>query len=508
MSFLRSLPAYGPARDAYLLGAIQTGNLDAPEWVDVQCDPVTLSVSADYLKIQGERPPMAAYVAQAACDALDALLPTPRIVEAIEAAARERGRLIPFVPWPHWQDNSQLETSTILWREGNIPEVQAGTLIAGCLKDVVIAPRLAKMPGKVLIFGGIYADGRRVQLLQTNTAHHAGFDGGYAHGVRAIRDACLVNGQPARVSEILKDPARASWLSSEGALTVVRYPTATTASEPVPTSPTPAKPSPTTAPATTATWTLPEGTTLRRGHRGPLVAELQRLLARAGFSVARDSLFGNATEAAVIELQSERGLDVDGVVGPQTRKALGWVLPEEEDTEPGDLPDVPSILSDAEVDALFGPLLWVPAPTATEPGAVRITNGWTKDNLRRVVIPQLRGVQGAPQDGGIYLHRLIVEQTRALFAAGEAAGLRGLLLSWAGSWNPRLVRGGSTLSRHSYATSFDVNAAWNPMGKPAAPKGAKGSVVELIPLAVEHGYTNGMNWSRPDAMHFECFRVL
>ncbi len=32
MSFLASLPPHGPARDAAILGAIATGNLDAPDW--------------------------------------------------------------------------------------------------------------------------------------------------------------------------------------------------------------------------------------------------------------------------------------------------------------------------------------------------------------------------------------------------------------------------------------------------------------------------------------------
>jgi len=112
-------------------------------------------------------------------------------------------------------------------------------------------------------------------------------------------------------------------------------------------------------------------------------------------------------------------------------------------------------------------------------------------------------VDETPREGGPS-----VEETRALWAAWERAGLLPLVLSWAGSWNPRLVRGGSTLSRHAYAVSWDVNAAWNPMGKAPAPRGARGSVVELVPLAVEHGYTNGMNWSRPDSMHFEVCRLI
>lgn len=256
---------------------------------------------------------------------------------------------------------------------------------------------------------------------------------------------------------------------------------------------------------------------LRRGSVGDDVRVVQLALVRAGHDVVIDGVFGRRTEAATIRFQAERGLIEDGIVGPATREALGIAGPvtlaslrgrvvgDVEDTDPGVLP---SVLSDAEVDALFGPLEWVHAPTATEPGSVRITNGWTKDNLRRVVIPQLRGVEGAPADGGVYLHRLIAEQTRALFAAWEAAGLLPLVRTWAGSWNPRLVRGGSTLSRHSYATSFDINAAWNGLGKPAAPRGAIGSVVPLVPLAVAHGYTWGGRWNRPDAMHFEGVRVL
>jgi hypothetical protein len=123
-------------------------------------------------------------------------------------------------------------------------------------------------------------------------------------------------------------------------------------------------------------------------------------------------------------------------------------------------------------------------------------------------IPQLRSVSGAPKDGAIFLHRKVVEQTRALWAAWEKAVLLRLVLSWAGAWNPRLVRGGTTLSRHAYAVGWDINAAWNPLGKAPAPAGSTGSVVELVPLAVEHGYTNGMNWSRPDPMHFEVCRVM
>jgi N-acetyl-anhydromuramyl-L-alanine amidase AmpD len=58
--------------------------------------------------------------------------------------------------------------------------------------------------------------------------------------------------------------------------------------------------------------------TLRRGSSGPLVERLQEKI-----GVAVDGNFGAATEAAVREFQSQRGLVPDGIVGPQTWAAIG-----------------------------------------------------------------------------------------------------------------------------------------------------------------------------------------
>lgn len=70
----------------------------------------------------------------------------------------------------------------------------------------------------------------------------------------------------------------------------------------------------------------PSGSTrlLRRGDRGAEVAELQEALYRAGEDAGvADSVFGGATDAAVRRFQQSRGLAVDGIVGSQTRGALG-----------------------------------------------------------------------------------------------------------------------------------------------------------------------------------------
>jgi hypothetical protein len=63
--------------------------------------------------------------------------------------------------------------------------------------------------------------------------------------------------------------------------------------------------------------------TLRNGSSGPAVLELQRALAREGFDPGPlDGKFGSGTERAVRAFQRANGLDVDGIVGPMTQRAL------------------------------------------------------------------------------------------------------------------------------------------------------------------------------------------
>lgn len=66
------------------------------------------------------------------------------------------------------------------------------------------------------------------------------------------------------------------------------------------------------------------GAMTRRGARGPEVEQLQRQLNEAGARppLELDGKFGPLTEAAVREFQTRRNIQVDGVVGPETRGAF------------------------------------------------------------------------------------------------------------------------------------------------------------------------------------------
>lgn len=57
---------------------------------------------------------------------------------------------------------------------------------------------------------------------------------------------------------------------------------------------------------------------IRKGGRGDAVKATQEKLAKLGFDVTPDGIFGDATDHAVRELQTLFGYNVDGLVGPGT----------------------------------------------------------------------------------------------------------------------------------------------------------------------------------------------
>lgn len=72
---------------------------------------------------------------------------------------------------------------------------------------------------------------------------------------------------------------------------------------------------------------------LKRGSSGPAVVELQKKLKEKKFNPGLiDGNFGLGTEAAVIAFQKSKGLLADGIVGLQTRRALG-ILEEKKNTD-------------------------------------------------------------------------------------------------------------------------------------------------------------------------------
>lgn len=245
-------------------------------------------------------------------------------------------------------------------------------------------------------------------------------------------------------------------------------------------------------------------------------------------AVVADGIFGPATAKATKAWQTGRGLVADGVVGPGTWAAAvqeGFPVDAVPTTEqvdadvppdPADLVDEtsaawpprpagvkPLVSNDARND-VFGVIEYIASPTKTNPERVVITNDWARKNIVKVNIPEL-------SDKPISMHRLAAPQFKAWLAAATRKGLAGRIISYAGCWVPRYVRGSRTrLSCHSWATAIDVNVSWNRRGRRGALLGQKGCVRELAAFCADFGVFTGL-WYKgapEDSMHFEIFRVL
>jgi hypothetical protein len=260
-------------------------------------------------------------------------------------------------------------------------------------------------------------------------------------------------------------------------------------------------------------------TVLSVGSIGALVKSWELFLRGRGLLTEKevDQSYTEVTAEATSIFQEHNSLDIDGKVGPQTLAAarkLGYSTDIKDPqlvTPPGVVP-----LNYTRRQDLLGTIVAMPAPTSGNPEGVRITNGWQSEYLVKVHIPQLKGVLGAPASGDIFWNKKGTKQIVDLFESWEAAGLMKNVISWAGSWAPRYVRGSRTnLSNHTWASAFDINAAWNGLGCMPAPEGSKGSVRELVPLAIKHGfYWGGFGWEnqgsspRRDGMHFEIRTLI
>jgi hypothetical protein len=163
-------------------------------------------------------------------------------------------------------------------------------------------------------------------------------------------------------------------------------------------------------------------------------------------------------------------------------------------------------LTTSQKQRLFGPLLAKDDPK--RPGFLVVSPAWRRLHTRIIEVPQLEGVPGAPKDCCVRLHVRAVEPFVALWKAWQEAGMLKDVLSWDGGYVPRRVRGSRSISSHAFGIAFDINAHWNPLGRPPAPSGAIGSVARLVRLANRHGFFWGGHFrSRPDGMHFELARV-
>lgn len=236
---------------------------------------------------------------------------------------------------------------------------------------------------------------------------------------------------------------------------------------------------------------------LKLGTVSPEVARWQKVL-----GLPQSGIFDAATDKATRAWQTKNGLDPDGVVGPKSLTKAGlvsqtntWYPPKPNFGSP----------SNEERTRMFGSFAYK-RKNSTD---IVITDDWASKNIVKLHVPQLIGVEGFPKNGIILIHKRAAGPFMAFINEVQEKGLIDRIISWAGSFYPRFIRGSQqTLSNHSWGTAFDINAPENWLGAKPASVGKRGSLLELVPIANKHGfYWGGHYSSRLDGMHFELARI-
>jgi hypothetical protein len=87
-----------------------------------------------------------------------------------------------------------------------------GQLISGIKKDVILSSRIARQPGKVVIYGWHKPDGKPIQPVYSG---HVDWYVDYSHGIRLMNNQVLIDGKLMLVSEVLKHPVLYRLFSDE-----------------------------------------------------------------------------------------------------------------------------------------------------------------------------------------------------------------------------------------------------------------------------------------------------
>ncbi|NIK13171.1 N-acetylmuramoyl-L-alanine amidase [Alkalibacillus sp. S2W] len=134
---------------------------------------------------------------------------------------------------------------------------------------------------------------------------------------------------------------------------------------------------------------------LRLGDQGDAVKQLQVTLINRGYDLSQygtDGIFGSETEDAVISLQQDGNITVDGIVGPETRDVLNRnrILPNgiyQRGSQGGEVKRIQSALDElgfslGPIDGIYGP--------KTEKAIERFQSKFVPNEVDRIYGPNTR----------------------------------------------------------------------------------------------------------------------
>jgi hypothetical protein len=225
-------------REAFILSEVTSGNF--PEFLrrlktvpirgnvrdrdtgTVREVTASLQVMPDYLAVGSDadfvRMPMTPQTAQQIADRFSCVLPTRKMVNAIDEHAELR-----LTPHPLSKDREAVAT---FFAHHRIIERQRtgkplGLLTIGIKKDIVLSPRIFERPQRLAIYGWRQLDGKPIQSL---TIVHSNRYVDYSHGARLVLNNIEIDGKRTKITEVLADPRRCGLVSDEGPMSPPAYP--------------------------------------------------------------------------------------------------------------------------------------------------------------------------------------------------------------------------------------------------------------------------------------------
>lgn len=222
--------ASGSGRDAALVAEALRGNLPShlrdlqpvhfTGLAGGQQTRITLCVTPDYLAIGSDadhvRVPLGLPAALRVADAFDMMLPTTRMVDAIHSQADLRVAPSPMTPGAAMSSTGYfLRHDATIDAQFDRAGARDGLLVAGHKKDLVIANRLARAPGRVAIYGWHRSNGAPIQPLSTV---HGEYYADYSHGIRLVSRTAYLEGRAVDLRGLLTDGHYAGLLNSDGPL--------------------------------------------------------------------------------------------------------------------------------------------------------------------------------------------------------------------------------------------------------------------------------------------------
>jgi hypothetical protein len=179
---------------------------------------VTYEVMPDYLAVGSDddfcRVPMNPRTAQRLATLFGASLVTSALSDNIYI--RSELKLTPFNYVPVGNANELVskfvDHNVQIEKQFSEAGGRPGQLVAGIKKDIIISSRTAEKHDRVVLYGWHKPDGKPIQPVYSG---HVWWYVDYSHGIRLINNQIILDGKPALVTDLLRDPVLFRVLSDE-----------------------------------------------------------------------------------------------------------------------------------------------------------------------------------------------------------------------------------------------------------------------------------------------------